>query len=66
MQKKGSPPPKSLKKKVKFEESKSSDKVDMTGWVVPAGCEPYSKTCRARVLEERPYLGQLLPRSGYN
>ena len=35
--KKGSPPPKLLKKKVKFEESKSSGKVDMTGWVVPAG-----------------------------
>jgi hypothetical protein len=46
LQKKGSPPPKSLKKKIKFGESKSSDKVDMTGWVVPAGCEPYSKTCR--------------------
>ena len=44
--KKGSPPPKSLKKKVKFEESKSSGKVDMTGWVVSAGCEPDSKTCR--------------------
>ena len=43
--KKGSPPPKPTKK-VKFEESKSSSKVDMTGWVVPAGCEPDSKTCR--------------------
>ena len=21
-------------------------KIDMTGWVVPAGCEPVSKTCR--------------------
>ena len=28
--KKGSPPPKSLKKKGKFEESKSTSKVDMT------------------------------------
>eukprot|EP01036_Dinobryon_divergens_P060069 gene60069-80110_t len=43
--KKGSPPPKSTYK-VKFEGSKSSGKVDMTGWVVPAGCEPDSKTCR--------------------
>ena len=34
--KKGSPPPKSLKKKVKFTESKSTDKVDMTVWLVPA------------------------------
>ena len=46
MPKKGGPPPKSLKKKVKFEESKSSGKVAMTGWVVPAGCESDSKTCR--------------------
>ncbi len=47
MPKKGGPPPKSLKKKVKFEESKSSGKVAMTGGVVPAGgCESDSKTCR--------------------
>ena len=36
----------SLKKKFKFEESKSSGKVDTTDWVVPAGCKPDSKTCR--------------------
>ncbi len=48
--KKGSPPPiKHLKKTVKFKEekgNKTSGKVDMIGWVVPAGCEPVSKTCR--------------------
>ena len=42
MPKKGSPPPRSFKMKVKFD----AGKVDMTGWVVPAGCEPDSKTCR--------------------
>ena len=48
--KKGSPPKiKHLKKTVKFKEekdNKASGKTDMTGWVVPAGCEPVSKTCR--------------------
>ena len=44
--KKRSPPPKPLKNKDKFEESKSSGKVDMTGWVVRAGCKPDSKTCK--------------------
>jgi uncharacterized protein (DUF4415 family) len=66
----GSPPPKPTKK-VKFEESKSSGKVDMTGWVVPAGCEPDSKTCRGclkrghiwancpdRVTTEKALVGQ--------
>ena len=42
----GLPKKKSLKKKFKFEESKSSGKVDTTDWVVPAGCKPDSKTCR--------------------
>jgi hypothetical protein len=41
-----SPPAKKLLKKVKFEGSKNSSKVDLTGWVVPARCEPDSKTCR--------------------
>ena len=56
--KKGSPPPrkkgspprnKLLKKTVKFKDEKGTKptgKIDMTGWVVPAGCEPVSKTCR--------------------
>ena len=48
--KKGSPPPnKHLKKAVRFKEekgNKTTGKIDMTGWVVPAGCEPVSKTCR--------------------
>ena len=48
--KRGSPPPKLLKKTVKFvkEEPKGTEKADMTGWVVPPGCEPVSKTCRHR------------------
>ena len=45
--KRGSPPPKLLKKTVKFvkEEPKGTEKADTTGWVVPPGCEPVSKTC---------------------
>ena len=48
--KKGSSPPNKLyKKTVKFKDekgTKTTGKIDMTGWVVPAGCEPISKTCR--------------------
>jgi hypothetical protein len=48
--KKGSPPRnKLLKKTVKFKDekgTKTTGKIDMTGWVVPSGCEPVSKTCR--------------------
>ena len=48
--KKGSPPPnKLLKKTVEFKDekgNKTTGKIDMTGWVVPAGCDPVSKTCR--------------------
>ena len=38
-----------MKKTVKFKEEKSdktTGKIDMTGGVVPTGCEPVSKTCR--------------------
>ena len=46
--KRGSPSLKLLKKTVKFvkEEPKGTEKADTTGWVVPPGCEPVSKTCR--------------------
>ena len=48
--KKGSPPPKKyMKRTVKFKKEKSdktTGKIDMTGWAVPTGCEPVSKTCR--------------------
>ncbi len=45
--KRGSPPPKLLRKTVKFvkEEPKGAEITDTTGWVIPPGCEPVSKTC---------------------
>jgi hypothetical protein len=46
----GPPSKKQLKKTVKFGKEERGDKatgkIDMTGWVVPAGCKPVSKKCR--------------------
>ncbi len=55
MKKRSPPPKKYMKKTVKYKEEKSdktTGKIDMTGWVVPTGCEPVPKTCRRGCLKK--------------
>ena len=63
MKKRSPPPKKYMKKKVKFKEEKSdktTGKIDMTGWVVPTGCEPASAENLQRMPEEGgPHMDQL-------
>ena len=45
---------------MKFKEEKSdkttTGKIDMTGWVVPTGCEPVSKTCKGCLKKGRIWI----------